>query len=124
MTTNTNTAGTETLPGTSLRASWAHGGLQCWHPSSPCVTWAIKITRIITVNSSTRLAPGSDYRCSANAYSNGLCSNIAWPSCKHWCITSTPLASTATTLRNFAHTFQSMLVWLCHFHSSTARRVV
>jgi len=57
--TNTNIAGTETLPGTSLRASWAHGGSQFWHPSSPCVTWAIEITRIITVNSSTRLAPGS-----------------------------------------------------------------
>jgi len=24
---NTNIAGTETLPGTSLRASWAHGGI-------------------------------------------------------------------------------------------------
>jgi len=30
-----------------------------WHPSSPSVTWAIEITRTITVNSGTRLAPGS-----------------------------------------------------------------
>jgi len=33
----TNIAGTETLPGTSLRASWAHGGSQFWHPSSPYI---------------------------------------------------------------------------------------
>jgi len=30
--TNTNIAGTETLPGTSLRASSTHGGSQFWHP--------------------------------------------------------------------------------------------
>jgi len=28
-------------------------------PFSPCVTWAIEITRTITVNSGTRLAPES-----------------------------------------------------------------
>jgi len=59
--TNTNIAGMETLPGTSLPASWAHGGSQRWHPSSPGVTWAIVITRTMPVNSGTRLAPGSEY---------------------------------------------------------------
>ena len=52
----TNVAGTETLPGFSLQASWAHGGKfnVGLKVSSPCVTSVIKIPLTITINSGTQ----------------------------------------------------------------------
>ena len=57
-TTVTNIAGTETLPGTSLRMSWAHGA-KSKGGALPLFELSNQKNRTMTINANTRLAAGS-----------------------------------------------------------------